>query len=402
MTTTESKQAWFKRPAEIKINNTDETEEGHIIGLASANLQPPFDTASVGEVKYQWYKAPEQSAINYSLGRFLEGIKTSKTVNALRVAYPEDSAWVLNNETRDTDCCFEVRTYIPADAVQYTWSAVRGAYLPVTPNAIKHSTDPLLNVDVETDENGNYVISKCPAARMINGEWTYIYNTFPDFEDGKKGNTILIEWYDAEDNKIGSETLSVEYTTIEKFTPISAFEAIATEGGRQHGFVASDEGLYQLEITRIRNAREISERSLEYRVTNAPQVPVFAKGIYEADVKLSAKELVEENKYFTIEMDKSIKYDSYEITWMLYRQDIAGYTGADIEIYKEVVNTRFSNFNPLDAKFDEVFANSNIKDRDGNYYALVRTKRNGVYSDPTVIPKYMFVVTGDEQPTVEE
>ena len=66
-------------------------------------------------------------------------------------------------------------------------------------------------------------------------------------------------------------------------------------------------------------------------------------------------------------MDKSIKYDSYEITWMLYRQDIAGYTGADIEIYKEVVNTRFSNFNPLDAKFDEVFANSNIKDRDGNY-----------------------------------
>lgn len=165
-------------------------------------------------------------------------------------------------------------------------------------------------------------------------------------------------------------------------------------------------GYYQLEITRTRNRDSISGYSIEYRVTNAPKIPVYTEDTYDGQIILTVQQLEQESEFEDwpmsikwknkVETDdfefEDFESDGFEVTWYLYKDSaekdlkIVTYPYAATDEYK-------SNFNPI--KYLEVFEEAGENNIEGFYYALIKNKLNGVESDYSEKPEIanMFLVT---------
>ena len=151
-------------------------------------------------------------------------------------------------------------------------------------------------------------------------------------------------------------------------------------------YTPKESGYYQLEITRTRNRDSISGYSIEYRVTNAPEVPVFTVDTYAGQINFTVQGLELGEEIISIEWEKVTDSDAFFVTWYLERKD-----KEDLEIITfELGNEEYiSTFNPTEYLDKIEKAGENIE---GYYYALVKNKLNGVVSEYNNKPEYKFVV----------
>lgn len=162
------------------------------------------------------------------------------------------------------------------------------------------------------------------------------------------------------------------------------------EGANESSYTAEEPGYYKLEITRTRNRDSVSGYSIEYRVTNAPAVPVYTEDTYNGQINFTVQGLELERELMSIEWESDIESDGFEVTWYLYKDSAE----KDLEIvtYK-ITDEHISTFNPT--KYLEVFEKAGENNIEGFYYALVKNKLNGVESDYSEKPEKvnMLLVT---------
>lgn len=154
-------------------------------------------------------------------------------------------------------------------------------------------------------------------------------------------------------------------------------------------YEATEPGFYKLHAIRTRNRATTEGESIEYRVTNAPAVPVFDEDTFIAGDTVYLDDLKSGERVLTIGLDPNIESDEYFVTWKIYHKD-----KDDIEITTQRLKGVYTtSFNPTDPIYAEVFekAGENVE---AVYYATVVNKLNGVTSAPTEIPNvdYMFYV----------
>lgn len=390
--------AKFKCPEPVRINNSNETPYGHILKTDSAVLSPVYDEAPVGEVTYQWYKAPEKNLLSEKF-RFFDlpvGGDVSYSDEFVRILCPTnpDVYYEQNvGEGGQKDKFYiTMRNYAPKGAVSLRMNGV---------NNLAKDPDPVITgaeeLEILKDKAGygkegekEYYNFWIHIAGYSNGAW----KAWPTGKgDGEFiGYRYIIEWYDEAGNVIDTSFITIQLANEDNFDAMENFQAIET--GTEKAYVASDEGLYKVKITRTRNRRSISENSIEYRVTEAPQVPEFAEGIYSGLVDFSMNELIIGDRVPTIKMTGLIPYDEYEVKWMLYRKD-ADENAEDLLVHTNYTTNNEIKFNPLD--YAEILE-ENGENVEGRYYATVAIKRNGLTSAHTTVPdrKKMFVVTGSK------
>ena len=162
------------------------------------------------------------------------------------------------------------------------------------------------------------------------------------------------------------------------------------EDANESSYTAEEPGYYKLEITRTRNRDSVSGYSIEYRVTNAPAVPVYTEDTYNGQINFTVQGLELERELMSIEWESDIESDGFEVTWYLYKDSAE----KDLEIvtYK-ITDEHISTFNPT--KYLEVFEIAGENNIEGFYYALVKNKLNGVESDYSEKPEKvnMLLVT---------
>ena len=334
---------WKKRG--LKLDNSSEEAELEIANTVTEMV--PVEEKSgdypVLKVNHNYYLANgENSYIPYSGG---------KTIEELKDAYPD---------TEKIPVFYEKKAMLEVSEA--------GIYTVEARNRIFNSI---------SKARSNPAVFKCPEPVGIDNSKETVYGHIidtdsavlvPPYNKTPVGD-MSFQWYKAPEKNIVSEN-----DTLENFQEI--------EGATGNSFRALEEGLYKVEITRTRNRRSISEKSIEYRVTEPPQVPVIKDIVKHI---FSASDLIDDKEMFTLELDESIKHDEYEVVWMFYLRG-ANPPEADIEITKQYITGLEAKFNPVSAEYDEVFAKYGIEDRDGRYYAIVRNKRNGIYSAPTDTP----------------
>lgn len=393
---TPSEPAVFKRPDPVAIDNSKESSFGHIIGETSANLKPPHDEQAIGELSYQWYKAVESNLLSEDF-KFLDlpiGGAVSYTESSARILCPTDPSVYYEQKVGEGGLkdrfYITMRCYAPEGATKLRINGVN-TLQPTTPDPVIDDT-----LEIETLKNkAGYGVEKdkeyfnfwIHIAGYSNGAWK-AWSTGKG-EGEFIGYRYIVEWYDDNMNVIDTTFARIELANENNFNAMENFQEIET--GTEKAYVASDEGLYMVKITRTRNARAISENSIEYRVTEAPKVPDMSAN-YQGAKLVSVADLMEGNKVLSVEMGESIKFDEYEVTWKLWRGDKKK---EDLVIYKEFISNRVSEFNPSDELFAPIFAN-NDENIEGRYYAIAATKRNGVTSEFSAVPDpdKMFVVTG--------
>jgi hypothetical protein len=184
------------------------------------------------------------------------------------------------------------------------------------------------------------------------------------------------------------------------YEELNAYEPATGVGATDSVYVAAEPGLYKMEVTRIRNRAEVKENSIEYRVTNAPVVPEFVDGTYDAIEIVPVDDLLAGTKALSVEWDNGIKSDEFYVAWYLYRGD-KKMDDLNIVTYK-ISNAYSSVFNPADIFHAPVFEKAG-EDIEGFYYAVVKNVLNGVESaysagpvdaEGKLDPNKMFNVTG--------
>ena len=396
LTKASSKVATFKTPDSVVMDNKDQTTDKHIIGTESAVLAPVVVEA-VGDLSYEWLRASEKDNSFLKTHEFKnlpDGVKVSTDENTVRIAFAEDTEWFENEASKPGSYRYQIHSYIPSEAAYYTYTAVRGANVEITaPNTEKQAIDDIN--DVGTNERGAYVISNCVAAQLKNGEWKDFTELQPDLDYGTKGNTIMIEWYNAADEKIGVDLFNVEYYKPANFKEVNAFEPVdeSVAGARDSVLIATEPGMYKLKVTRTRNRATTDGTSIEYRVTNAPEVPEFVAGTYDALEIIPVNDLLAGIKTLSVEWKDNVKSDEFYVAWYLYRGD-KKMDDLNIVTYK-ISNAFKSEFNPADVAHAPVFEAAG-EDIEGYYYAVVKNKLNGVESAYNEKPEQdkMFSVTG--------
>ena len=207
----------------------------------------------------------------------------------------------------------------------------------------------------------------------------------------KRPEPVVIENQDAEGHIVDTDSATLAPVVVEgvgdlayQWYKIDGEDLIEVEGNET--FTAIEPGYYQLFVTRTRNRDIVSNQSIEYRVTNAPEVPVFTADTYAGQINFTVQGLELEREIMSVEWEEVADSDAFFVTWYLERAD-----KEDLEIMTfELSNEEYvSTFNPtkyLD-KIEE--AGENIE---GYYYALVKNKLNGVVSEYNNKPEYKFVV----------
>ena len=242
------------------------------------------------------------------------------------------------------------------------------------------------------DENNRaYRANWLPVAELENGVWTYYGND----STAKRhiGWVKMIRWYDENKKLIRTDFVKIQLSNESIFTEVEKFTNINVTTPTLEVTESLGEGIYKANITRVRNAATISEETIEYRVTNAPEVPQFVENTYTGAKIVALKDLENGNKALEIELSDKVLFDEYNIVWKLYRGDSEK---EDIKVAEFNQSSLISVFNPTSFEFAHIFE-ENSEDIEGRYYAIVRTKRNGVYSDFTEVPNAdtMFIVTGN-------
>ena len=239
---------------------------------------------------------------------------------------------------------------------------------------------------MSSDSRGAYVISNVAAAVKNGDTWLSLDKYQSDLAYGLKGSTIMLEWYDSNDRLLEKEILNVEVTSEDRYIPINNYEEIS--GATDKEITPAEEGLYMAHITRTRNNASVEADTIEYRVTEAPKTPVFVEGIYAGNVIIDINELNIGERVPYVEMSADVKFDEYEVKWYLFREG----EDEDLLLTTNYISNRISKFNPLEyAAIIEAAGEQNVE---GRYYAVVRNKRNGVFSESTDIPteNQMFII----------
>lgn len=173
------------------------------------------------------------------------------------------------------------------------------------------------------------------------------------------------QWYRDPNNALNFNTESPSFQKI--------------EGATESTYDATLPGYYKVRITNRRNNDEKQLDSSLSRVTYPASKPVI-KSISSEELKFIISSLSADNCP-TIYLDSSIESDKYTVQW--YLKDTSTTTipvgpiqEIDTVALKESGQEIKSSLNPLD--YDkEILANSEQKDLDGLYYAIVTNYVNG-------------------------
>lgn len=389
LTKANSNVATFKTPDPVVLDNSNQTADKHIIGTESAVLTPVVVEA-VGDLTYQWYKADEMNILN-------QKVLFDHLPNETTVDYGEENVIIMCNENTEftqqnvgpggnkNNFYIAMKLYAPKNAVSYAQSEVGLGSEP--------TLGEITRIDAVADEYGvdaegrTYRLRWIPIAYYDTSANLWVYY-------GKNATKLIgwtyeIAWYDEHNNEIERTLMNIELANENTYSELTTFEPI----GIERTYTATEPGIYKLEVTRIRNKAKVKGESIEYRVTNAPEVPEFVSGTYDALEIISVNDLLDGTKTLSVEWKDNIKSDQFYVAWYLYRGD-KKMEDLNIVTYK-VSNTFKSEFNPADVAHVPVFTAAG-EDIEGYYYAVVKNKLNGVESAYNEKPEQnkMFSVSG--------
>lgn len=390
LTKTASNIATFKKPESVEFNNENQTVDKHIIGTESAVLTPVV-VESVGDLTYQWYKADEMNILSQKV---LFDYLPNKTI----VSYGEESVRIMCDENTEftqqnvgpggnkNNFYIAMKLYAPKNAVSYAQGEVGLGSEP--------TLGEITRIDAVADEYGvdaegrTYRLRWIPIAYYDANADLWVYYAKGATKLG--GWTYEIAWYDEHNIEIERTLMDIELANENTYSELTAFEPII---GAENTYTATEPGIYKLEVTRIRNRAEVKGESIEYRVTNAPEVPVFLPEVYDALTIVPIADLQDGSRVLSVEWDNDIKSDECYVAWYLSREEKGM---EDLLIATHKVSNVFSNsFNPTDILYAPIFEAAK-EDLEGLYYAVVKNKLNGVESDFNAKPEQdkMFFVTG--------
>lgn len=393
LTKANSEVATFKTPDPIVMDNKDQTTNKHIIGTDSAILTPQVVKA-VGDLSYQWYRADEdaEKIYKYRVVDVPTETKISYGNDHIRMMVPADTDFkkqTVGIGGNPNKFYVTLVNYIPDGAV-YMRNGFKGV--------LSDEYEVISEKTVGTDEYGYFrkvwfdIASFDPATNI----WTY--NGKNSTTTNYAGRIYVAEYYDANKNVIRSDVLRIDLSNESCHVELKNYEAIEDivddiDLAKQNSYIATEPGMYKMEVTRTRNRANTKGESIEYRVTNAPAVPVFAEGIYEGIEIIPVDDLLAGIKSLKVEWNDNIEFDEFYVTWYLYRGDK---NMDDLNIVTYKVSDAFkSEFNPADTVHAPVFTTAG-EDIEGYYYAVVKNKLNGVESAYNERPEQdkMFSVTG--------
>ena len=397
LTKKSSQVATFKRPDAIKMLNTNQSSDKHILNTDSAKLTPKFEEA-VGDLVYQWYRADEIPLLSEKVifDYMPKNTQVAYSEDTVRIMCPADTKFEHQNvgATGNKDLYYIAqKLYAPENAVKYAQGETGLHPLDTMPvlGEIKGIKD--VSDEYGEDENGLYRLRWLPVAYYdpSNGLWTY----YAKNATALGGWKYEIAWYDANGEEIEKTLMKIELANENTFGDLNNYVAIDTEEAKELDYIATEAGLYQLKVTRIRNRAFIDNKSIEYRVTAAPVTPDWSVGIYDSSEQIFISNLIAGKQALTVEWEDT-QADEFYIVWKLYRQDR---DEEDLPIYTQKVtgDIRTHSFNPTNEMFKAVYENAN-ENIEGLYYAQIATKLNGVMSDYSEVPatNVMFTVIGSQ------
>ena len=374
------------------MDNSKQTVTKHIVGEASATLIPEF-AASTGDLAYQWYRAEETNLMSEKVAfdKLPKNAKVSYGKDYIRLLTPTDPSNYYHQDVGvggDSNKFYvAMKVYVPENTayVRNGAGTLSSADLPALTDIHYEPGD---NECFGRDAKGLYYYRWNNIAAYSNGTWSsYVANKG---ENEYIGYKYLVAWYDADENEIGRIVIPVQYANETNFNAVENFQEI--DGATANEYTATEPGLYKLHITRIRNRATTEAESIEYRVTNAPAVPVFDEDTFTGEKSFFVTELENKEAEFTIGWESDIESDEFIITWKMYRT-MAGKEDLTIAVQK-VRNVYSASFNPADELYKSIFEAAG-EDLEARYYATIQNKLNGVTSAVTGVPSptNMFYVT---------
>lgn len=389
LTKADSNTVIFKRPDPVKMVD-NQIPDKHIIGTASAVLAPEVIPA-IGDMTYQWYKAPEGKTLNsiVEITSWPAGSHITYGEDYIRICASNDqSSYKLQDvgEGGNANTYYgDIRFYYPEGAVKVkhvTWNTNNSA-----PDMSGEEMCLIAEEHPGVDENGRkFILDWLPFAYYTaeNGVWTAYGWNKPFGEYAKMFNRL--QWFDENNNLLRDDYIEFQYATDETFNAFGSFEVIPDEVAGD--IEVKEPGIYKLIATRTRNRALISGESIEYRVTNAPVVPDPTADMWTGLKTVSLDDLInEEGAALTFTWDAVAEADGFEVDWFLYREINEK---EDLKIVTQIINSGdvvASSFNPADSTWASIFEEAGEEDVDGFYYAVVRTKLNGEYSGNSTKPK---------------
>lgn len=362
-------------------------EDNHTTGTYDLSVVATAD--DTGVVSYVWKRA-ELSEDNVASDAWIE---ITDNVEVKMVALTEEELTAFENKLPTNHIYHLDRgdgtyTLLPkayydlTDANTIAWfKANHGVDIDAGDDVVVYEQRAILTVE-------NYGAYKAEARNRIFNSLTKKASNVVMF---KRPAPVVIENQDAEGHIVDTDSAILAPVVVEaagdeayQWYKIDGEDLIEVEGNET--FTAVEPGYYQLLVTRTRNRDVVSNSSIEYRVTNAPEVPVFTADTYAGQINFTAQGLELEREIMSVEWEEVADSDAFFATWYLERDG-----EEDLEIVTfELSNEEYvSTFNPTKylAKIEE--AGENIE---GYYYALVKNKLNGVVSEYNDKPEYKFVV----------
>lgn len=393
-----SKVVTFKTPDAVEFDETKQTPDKHIIGESSALLAPKVVDAT-GDLIYTWYKAPEGiiASKDYKITGLPHGSEVSYGVDGIRVFVPKEAEFTSQNVGAGGDensYYMNMICYIPEGAESFR----EGDLGELEPEKLKVSERTL-----GEDEHGKYRMRWLPIASKATGNW--VYHGAKSFTPAKEGAYIgwnyVVEWYDKDGDIIKTDSLRIDLSNegcnnkLGEFVEVDIDE-IVNESVPEGGLYVTEPGIYKVNVTRVRNRAETNKDSMEYRVTEAPAVPVFDDDVYTSQSYIPVKDLLSGETVLEVKWNSDIRSDEFYVSWNLYRGD-QEQPKEDLEVVVYKLENKYSStFNPMDLKYTQAFEEAGEANREGLYYAVVKNRLNGVdsaYNEKPAINK-MFLVTG--------
>ena len=399
LTKKDSNYATFKEPDPVVMDNKNQSVDKHIIGTESATLAPVVVEA-IGDLSYQWYKADEMNVLSQKVAftGMPEGSLVSYGEETACIMCPKDAEYNLQNSGPGSDknsYYIGMNLFAPEGAVSF-----REGECGLNPADTMPELEPAVNL--ADAPHGVDSLGRTYRARWIpvavfdpnTGLWRY-------YAKGKGVGEFVgwkyeIVWLDANGVEIERNFMKIKLANEINFEELNDYKPIIGEGATDPAYIASEPGLYRLEVVRTRNrgtTKPEDGRSIEYRVTNAPAIPVFVEGTYDAMQIITVDDLLAGIKTLNVEWENDIKSDEFYVSWYLYRGDKKM---DDLEIVTYKISGAFSSvFNPADSFYAPIFEAAG-EDVEGFYYAIVKNKLNGIESAYNEKPERdkMFNVTG--------
>ena len=371
----------------VVLEDGYDIEDNHTTGTYDLSVVATAD--DTGVVSYVWKRA-ELSEDNVASDAWIE---ITDNVEVKMVALTEEELAAFENKLPTNHVYHLDRgdgtyTLLPkayydlTDANTIAWfKANHGVDIDAGDDVVVYEQRAILTVE-------NYGAYKAEARNRIFNSLTKKASNVVMF---KRPAPVVIENQDAEGHIIDTDSATLAPVVVEaagdeayQWYKVDGEDLIEVEGNET--FTAIEPGYYQLFVTRTRNRDVVSNSSIEYRVTNAPEVPVFTADTYAGQINFTAQGLELDREIMSVEWEEVADSDAFFVTWYLER------TGKeDLEIITfELSNEEYvSTFNPTKylAKIEE--AGENIE---GSYYALVKNKLNGVVSEYNNKPEYKFIV----------